>query len=164
LAKKLSIEHMNLLAKERGGICVSTEYINNSTPIEWECSNGHRWMAAQSNVKAGTWCPYCSPNSARTLSKEELLKRCKTVAVERNGICISEEYENARSHLIWECNKSHRWNATPDNTIRAGKWCPVCGSKNAGRKKIKYALESCEDYAKERGGRILNSEVVDTRH
>lgn len=161
MVKKLSIDDLNRVAKERGGICVSTVYINSSTPIEWECAKGHRWMASYSNVKYSTWCPYCAPNSAGKLSKEELLQRCKTIAIERNGFCNSATYENARSHLSWECAEGHRWNATPDNTIRAGKWCPVCGSKNAGRKKIKYSFASCEDYAKERGGRILSSEVMD---
>ena len=154
---------MRNLAKERGGTCLSLEYINSSTQIQWQCTKGHRWMATPSNIKSGYWCPYCSPNQARRISKDELLQRCKTIAIERNGFCHSSTYENARSHLSWECASGHRWNATPDNTIRAGKWCPICGSKNAGSRKIKYSLEDCENYVKELGGRILNSEVSDRK-
>ena len=32
-------------AIENGGTCLSTEYINNITNMEWECEHGHNWSA-----------------------------------------------------------------------------------------------------------------------
>ena len=71
-AKKLSgssqrgnIEEMSQLASERGGKCISKNYINAQTKLEWECEYKHRWFARPSDIKTtkskkGTWCPVCA--------------------------------------------------------------------------------------------------------
>lgn len=47
-------------AQAFGGKLVSPDsYINSATPIEWECSNGHTWLARWSDVKRGRWCSKC---------------------------------------------------------------------------------------------------------
>lgn len=43
--RKLGLKLMRTIARERGGRCVSTEYVNASTRLEWECHIGHRWFA-----------------------------------------------------------------------------------------------------------------------
>ncbi|MFP3339212.1 hypothetical protein R0J91_14635, partial [Micrococcus sp. SIMBA_131] len=50
---------MKKIARGRGGECLSSEYINNSTPLEWKCSDGHVWEARPANVINGNWCHYC---------------------------------------------------------------------------------------------------------
>ena len=35
--KKLTIEYMQEIAKEHGGECLSKEYVNNATPMLWQC-------------------------------------------------------------------------------------------------------------------------------
>ena len=57
--KKLSIDDMHYIAKERGGKCLSNTYTNNKTKLIWECSEGHQWKATPKNIKLGTWCPVC---------------------------------------------------------------------------------------------------------
>lgn len=56
----LGIEKMRLLAAERHGECLSEHYDNVSSELEWECSEGHRFLARASNVIAGSWCPSCT--------------------------------------------------------------------------------------------------------
>ena len=56
---RLNIEQVHKLAQERGGKCLSTEYINSKTKLWWKCKRGHAWEAEPSNVKHGTWCPEC---------------------------------------------------------------------------------------------------------
>jgi hypothetical protein len=56
---RLTIEEMHQIADECGGRCLSRIYINNRTKLMWECSEGHTWEAAPSDVKKGTWCPKC---------------------------------------------------------------------------------------------------------
>ena len=59
--KKLTIEDMHNLAKERGGRCISEIYVNNRTKLLWECAEGHQWWAIPNNVKdSGQWCPKCA--------------------------------------------------------------------------------------------------------
>lgn len=55
-----SLATMRALARERGGRCVSRRYVNISTPLEWECADGHRWTAIPNNVQQGRWCRECS--------------------------------------------------------------------------------------------------------
>jgi len=50
---------MQQFAKRKGGKCLSEEYINAKTKLEWECRKGHRWFATPDNVTRGTWCPIC---------------------------------------------------------------------------------------------------------
>lgn len=56
-----TIEDMDAFARERGGRCLSTEYVNNRESLLWECANQHQWWAKWSNVggKKRTWCPQC---------------------------------------------------------------------------------------------------------
>lgn len=56
LSRMLSIKEMQRIAKSRNGKCLSDVYINSKTKLEWQCSNGHTWLAIPSSVKRGTWC------------------------------------------------------------------------------------------------------------
>jgi hypothetical protein len=57
--KKLTISELRLLAKARGGRCKSTVYVNNKTKLQWECADGHRWVASAQKIRQGQWCPTC---------------------------------------------------------------------------------------------------------
>ena len=65
-ASRLSIEQMQAVARERGGECLSAEYIDSRTALRWRCSEGHEWMARPNHVRAhgrrqqGSWCPRCA--------------------------------------------------------------------------------------------------------
>ena len=64
--KEKDLTELKKLARSRGGKLLSTKYLNNYTPLEWECSKGHRWMSKASNVKHGeTWCPVCYRTNTR---------------------------------------------------------------------------------------------------
>ncbi len=121
---KVTLNEMQQIAKERGGKCLSQSCNGSRTKLLWECSEGHRWRAAASNIKKGTWCHRCYFNS-----RKSTIEDMQKIAKKHGGKCLSEEYENARTKLNWECSKGHIWKATPTN-INQGKWCPAC----AGRK------------------------------
>jgi hypothetical protein len=163
MAKLLNIRDMQVVAAQRGGECISENYVNSITPLEWKCAQGHRWSARPSNIRSGSWCPHCSPNATGLLGEEVLLDRCKRLAESRGGRCLSEAYSTARSHLTWECVSGHVWEATPDN-IKRGKWCPVCSKRAIQKAKVKYTTEACFDYARARGGRILEFADTDRSH
>lgn len=57
---KDGLEQAQKIAEERGGRCLSSEYINNNKHLEFECNNGHKWEAALNDIKKGRWCPTCS--------------------------------------------------------------------------------------------------------
>lgn len=61
--KILTIEEMKMIAKNRGGECLSDVYINGTEKLKWKCSNGHTWKANAFHVKnTKTWCPKCNFN------------------------------------------------------------------------------------------------------
>jgi len=57
---RLSIDDMHVLARERGGLCLSEHYKNNATKLHRECRRGHRWRAPASTVRQGHWCAACA--------------------------------------------------------------------------------------------------------
>ena len=56
---QLTIEDMQVRAKERGGVCLSTVYVNARTKLRWRCTEGHEWDAVPDAIKSGRWCPAC---------------------------------------------------------------------------------------------------------
>ena len=52
---------MQIIARARGGVCLSTTYINSQTKLRWKCHEGHEWEARPDNVKnKNSWCAICS--------------------------------------------------------------------------------------------------------
>ena len=140
--QKLTLEEMQQLAAARGGKCLSSEYINSSTKLEWECEKGHTWLATSNTIKAGKWCMEC-----QKLTIEEM----QQLAADRGGKCLSSEYVNVNTPLEWECEKGHIWWTKPDPIKYGGTWCPECR---------KLTLEEMQQLAIARGGKCLASEYI----
>lgn len=115
------LRRMQELARERGGVCLSEAYINNSTKLRWRCAKGHEWKATPAHIAMGGWCPpCCGRNNPRSL------ERMRTIAQERGGECLSKVYRRNEVKLRWRCALGHTWSATPSGII-SGHWCPRCG-------------------------------------
>lgn len=65
--KKLSLADAKEVGKERGGQCLSTEYINSVfSKLLWRCKEDHEWYATLNNVKIhNKWCPQCSSGKSQ---------------------------------------------------------------------------------------------------
>jgi hypothetical protein len=57
--KHYTINDMHKIAHERGGLCLSKEYINDQTKLTWQCFEGHIWLSTPSGIKGKSWCPKC---------------------------------------------------------------------------------------------------------
>jgi len=145
---KQRLEEYKKIAIFNGGKCLSENYINNYTPIEFQCSKGHTWFAEPSRVKCGTWCPKCANNQRHTIEDMQQL------AFKHGGKCISEEYVNYKSILKWQCSFGHTWMARPDN-IGKGYWCPVCLPRKGGSRS-KLDISVFQKIAGEKGGKLLS--------
>lgn len=144
--RKGSLERCCAVAKERGGECLATGYTNNRTDMLWRCSEGHEWLACFSHIFDGTWCPYCAGTVKGTLEK------CQSTAKDRGGTCLSTEYVNRNTMMLWRCREGHEWNAPASIVLSQGSWCPYCSGRHNG------SLERCQSIAKERGGECLSKE------
>ena len=124
----LTIEDMRAIAAERGGACLSEEYVNATTPLLWICAEGHPWLARPTNVKNnGTWCPHCA--NVRPLGIEFARETARSLG----GECLSDAYSNAHQPLQWRCQKGHTWGAPLKHIYNSGSWCPDCLHKSESR-------------------------------
>ena len=140
---------MKQIAKERGGKCLSTEYINCFSKLLWECSEGHQWEAIPSGIKRGAWCPVCRYRNKKSIDD------LNELAKEQGGRCLSEKYKGMKAKYKWQCAKEHVWETTAV-IIRDGHWCPRCSRKAVG-KKSRLTIELMHRMAKEKGGRCLSN-------
>lgn len=62
---KLGIDAMMKLAIAKNGKCLSLNYINAHTKLQWQCQFGHEWMAAPMHIKRGRWCPFCKKETRK---------------------------------------------------------------------------------------------------
>jgi len=122
-----TIQDMREIAREKNGKCLSEKYASTHSKLLWQCEKGHKWKAAPSSIKSGSWCPVCAGNTKLTIEDMQV------IAIEKGGKCLSEKYVNVDTKLLWECKDGHQWKTIP-YLIRTGSWCPTCGNKNKGKK------------------------------
>ncbi len=143
----LTLEEMQSLAAAQGGECLAVAYVNTKTALPWICAEGHTWDATPDNIKSGTWCPFCAPNTRVTLQDMQ------AIALSRGGECLSRSYKNARTNMSWRCSHGHRWRTTA-GSIRAGKWCHRCSGR------MRLTIGEMRRLAKRKGGLCLSSAYV----
>ncbi len=124
------IQLMRQLAESHGGECLSQEYQNSRTRLNWRCADGHVWETQASVVMGGHWCPKCE--KIRLGRKyASTIEQMRALAAKKGGECLSEHYTNSHTKLRWRCAKGHEWEAVP-NSIAQGSWCPVCAGRKPG--------------------------------
>jgi len=120
--KSYTLEDMKRMARERGGECLSTEYLDMNVKLEWTCRRKHVWKATPNTcVYRKSWCGKCARNSKQTIEDMQDL------AATRGGRCLSLKYVDSKTAIEWECGQGHRWPATPAQ-VAYGTWCPHCPS------------------------------------
>ena len=145
--KRLDISIMQGIAKKKGGLCLSTEYINGNIKLEWACKSGHKWKASYASANA-TWCPTCSGRNYITIEK------LQSIALERGGKCLEESYLNGKIQMKWVCKLGHDFKATAAKVIYRKQWCPICAGRN------KLTIEQMHEIAKARNGKCLSKDYV----
>ena len=129
MGKKLTIDQMHKIAAQRGGLCLSNNYVNAHTHLKWKCKYGHEWEAIPNNIKRGRWCPVCGIERGAQKQRSGI-EEMKTLAQARGGKCLSDVYINTDTKLKWMCSKEHIWEAIPD-AVKRGTWCPVCNTSKS---------------------------------
>lgn len=157
LKNKYKIEDMQKIAKDRGGKCLSSKYINVKTKLQWKCKEGHIWESRPHNILQGNWCPYCANKKQRDTLRGSMDEMQK-IAKQRGGRCLSKAYINALTKLKWQCKEGHKWAASLAS-IKSGHWCPICGIKKQSESH-KRTIEEMQEIAKNRGGKCLSKTYV----
>jgi len=114
------LEQLSFIASGHNGRCHSTDFKNNKQKILWECSKGHQWYASSFSIKIRkSWCPVCAGN--QPLGMIAMHKLADT----NKGKCLSTQYQNCKTKMLWQCREGHQFQSTPDY-INQGNWCPIC--------------------------------------
>lgn len=146
--RRATIEKLQKCALERGGKCLSPEYLGTQAHHLWECSSGHSWRATASNVLRGSWCPVCSRTVRKTIDE------MKNLAKARGGECLSEVYKNKDAKLRWKCSEGHEWE-TSSAPVRKGSWCPHCAGT------ARKSMQDMHDLASlHPGGECISTEYL----
>ncbi len=145
--RRLSIDLMRSIAQKHGGQCLSPEYKNGTTPLLWECSEGHQWETPYLGcIKKGSWCPVCRDT-------KNSISDARKIAEEHGGECLSVEYINNYTPLSWRCDCGYEWEAIYAN-IQQGSWCPYCSYEN------RDSIETMHAIAADRAGKCLSTKYT----
>lgn len=101
-SRRLQIASVEDFAASRGGVLLSTEYVNTSSPLRWRCAAGHEFRCSWNNASRGRWCPHCKTPRGERITRAyfealfgEKFPRCRPswlqgdhgVALELDGYC-----------------------------------------------------------------------------
>jgi hypothetical protein len=117
---------------------VSTEYKNNSTPIEIQCPNNHVYKTTWQSYQQGKRCNLCISN--RPYSYLEI----KESVIENGYVLLTEEkdYVNANTSIVTCCPNKHTYTTT-FTRFSKGVRCGECvGGIRLEYKDVKQIVEA----------------------
>lgn len=157
-ANNLGIEKMHELAARENGKCISLQYDNVNSNLDWVCSLDHQFATAACNVIAGGWCPICRKGLSERVCRaifEHLYKRqfssCRPdwllnttgTPMELDGYCedlaLAFEYQGIQHYKIVHNFKVDdlRLNDIQDRDRRKAK---ICESRHVTLIQIPYTV------------------------
>lgn len=151
--KVKGIERLRAIAEERGGRCLSDEYLGYVGRHRFKCAEGHEWEASAGDVIRGHWCGVCA-SDARFQRKygPAVLQAIQHAVASRGGVLLTKEPIALDKPLQLRCAHRHKWSATSSMILR-GAWCEKC-HRGAERLKIAQAI------ATHFGGRCLSQDAT----
>jgi hypothetical protein len=145
-----SIEKYDVIARQKGGRCLSKVYVNSAAKLDWECALGHVFKAKPNSVQTGYWCAKCAGKLNLTIQD------CYDYAKSKNGKCLSSSYSHNKDKIWWQCESGHKWEAQFGN-VKKGAWCPEC-AKDARGLFFRRDFSELKELALKRGGELLSEE------
>ena len=122
----LTLEKMQALAKERGGVCLSKKYKGVKLHLRWRCSEGHEWRATPDSVIQEHWCPKCARVRIGRPGSKYSTEDLHAWAKKKGGRCLAKKYEGVHYKYRWKCAKGHVWENSWANIHNKGQWCRTC--------------------------------------
>lgn len=150
MSRKDTIGNMREIARAKGGMCLSDQYFDQRTKLQWQCSEGHVWEAPPGQIKGsqhkpGTWCRKCGQRSSarkRMYTADDM----RQLADSHSGTFESNEYQGSQVKQVWRCAKypEHPEFEMRPAVVNRGGWCPKCAGN------AKPTLEDLNALARER--------------
>lgn len=144
------LEKAKEYALTKNGQCLSNEYLDQKEKMIWSCNTHGIWEESYKNVIArNLWCSKCR----NILTPAEYLEKARQHAINKDGLCLSVEYIDQKSKIIWSCNTHGQWESDYGNIVVNDRWCPECFKKE----KQLSCLSKAHEYAKSLGGECLTT-------
>jgi hypothetical protein len=147
--RRLTIDDLRDVARERGGACLAEICSGSQVKVEWQCARGHRWWATPNQIRTGSWCPTCARERLRGPRLRRSLADMHRLAHARGGRCLSGAYAGDDTKLLWQCAERHRWWSRPRTVARS--WCPRCAGAP------RYTVEDMQVLAAKHAGQCLST-------
>ena len=112
------------LAAEADGWDPTTLKSHSGKKVNWQCPEGHKWIAAIFSRASGIGCPICSGRTVLA-GLNDLATTHPELAAQADGWDPSTLKAGSNKKRTWRCEQGHFWTAPP-NTRLQGKGCPSC--------------------------------------
>jgi hypothetical protein len=142
------LKRVQAVANEKGGRCLETSWTTSSSPMLWECADGHVWRASASSILSGSWCGVCAGTQL-----EDGLKIAAEAAAEKSLTLTSTEYVVGQP-LRLTCAIGHQFTSLLKALRKNKKPCPDC----APRRRTDL-LDIARRLAQTRGGHVVSDEI-----
>lgn len=155
--KRHTIELMQQYAKQNNGKCLSRKYIDNSTPLEWQCSAGHIFKATPNSVQQGRWCRDCGMASHFEKLLDQRVKRAKAYIKAKDGEFLKIDKDNDQFiHVL--CKAGHTWKVLANSLVQKRSWCQKCVRPGANPD-----ISDLQKLADKREGQALAKSYINSR-
>lgn len=163
--RDLFLEEAKDIARKRGGVCLSSEYINSNLLLEFKCSNIEHppWKACYSSVVgSGTWCPKCGNEIVglkNRINASEVLRLCE----EANVIKLDSEIKE-KGTIKYEVKykKCGHIDFVSVQQLKVKRSCNKCPNPKKGATQ-RLDLELFRKYAIDKGGKLLSLYYVNSK-
>jgi len=118
-----TLDKIKNIIKDKGIICLSTDFKRIDLNMEWKCDNGHYFTRTFRSLKSHSFaCSLCK----KAAKQEKYLSILRDIAKERGGSVISESYKTSRIKLKFKCINNHEFEAIPSHIVHSHQWCKEC--------------------------------------
>ena len=156
MPRQLGLEYCQEYAEEYGGKCISIEYENYQSTLEWVCKKGHEFETSlHSMEQRESFCLECAELERR----ERWLRKAEELAREHGGRCLSTEWVSAQKKLQWRCAKGHEFERCWNQAIRP----PFCCECDRDERYQKQGEELLTSIAEMQNGRWVKERYKGVR-
>lgn len=172
-----NLENAKQVAKSNGGECLSEEVERASTKLLWKCNHPEHkpWMATYSAiVNSNNWCPHCDyerkfgfvPDEFKQPGLHLGIARANYLASRFNTVCISTEYKNNMTPLLFKCSNPNHLSFKmigrdlSDTFIGNKKHlCPACRNEEKELEN-KAIFEAVKMKIESMGGKVITQRFI----
>jgi len=156
------LSKVQLIAKSQGGKCLSTEYTNAHTKLNFTCKNKHFFSASPATVLRGTWCKKCAHKKTHIQQKTPY-EKIKSMTEKSNFVLLTEKFEYeatstpkkyGKFRFKIKCTQNHISHKSLDS-LKNRTQCNTCSYNNRNAH-LRIDIKQVSKLAFDRGGKLIS--------